>query len=388
MRIAVFASSYAPHVGGVEEVVRRLACEYERAGHQSVVVTNRWPRDLPRRERLDGIDVCRPALRWPVGGAKATVSFRLTRRRIGREACEIVRGFGADVVQVHCVSANALYALECHDRLALPLVVTVHGELTMDEHAVFQRRPFARRLLERAVTGADYVTACSANTLADLEVFLACDLAERSRVIRNGADPAEFAGAAAPADRDPFILAVGRLVPQKGFDLLLEAYARARPGQRMVIAGEGPERTRLEAFAAALGIGDRIDWLGLAPRATVAGLMRSCDLFVLPSRADEGLPLVLLEAMAAACAILTADTGGVLEVVTPGESAAVVPKGDVDAMARELASLTSDGERRARLAAGATRAAARNSWEAVAEQYLAVFHEVQQRVTARRSVGA
>src|SRR5205085_1848103 len=131
----------------------------------------------------------------------------------------------------------------------------------------------------------------------------------------------------------PYCFALGRLVPQKGFDLLIEAFAEADIADHdLLIAGEGSERSMLEAAIQKHGLTGRVTLLGRADRPKVASLFLGCSFFALPSRADEGLPVVCAEAMAAGKAVVAARSGGTPEAVLHGESGLIFDKGDLSGL--------------------------------------------------------
>jgi glycosyltransferase involved in cell wall biosynthesis len=151
----------------------------------------------------------------------------------------------------------------------------------------------------------------------------------------------------------PLIGTLARLVPQKGLDVLLEAFARVPPPARLVIAGAGTLRPVLEARAVMPDLVGRVAFLG--PRADSAAVMAALDLFVLPSR-WEGFGLVLLEAMAAGRAIVASRVSAIPEVVAEGETALLVPPDDPGALAAAIVALLDDPARRQAMgAAGRAR---------------------------------
>ena len=154
------------------------------------------------------------------------------------------------------------------------------------------------------------------------------------------------------------IVAVGRMSPEKGFDLLIDAFARVhagRPEWRLVILGEGTERPRLEAQIKRLGLRAAVELPGTVPDPAEA--FRRAGIFALSSRI-EGFPNALLEAMAAGLPVVAADCPyGPAEIVQDEWNGMLVPVGNADALATGLLRLIDDPELRARLGARATSVA-------------------------------
>ena len=149
------------------------------------------------------------------------------------------------------------------------------------------------------------------------------------------------------------LLAVGRAVEKKGFDLLVEALARLPRDRhwRLVHVGGGPALAGLKARAAAAGIAERIAWLGPRDQAAVLQHYREADLFVLPCRVTgdgdrDGLPNVLVEAQSQGLACLSTEVGGVPELIEDGVNGRLVPPDDPRALADALGTLIGDPDRR------------------------------------------
>jgi glycosyltransferase involved in cell wall biosynthesis len=174
-------------------------------------------------------------------------------------------------------------------------------------------------------------------------------------VVHNAIDTAAARRPADPALRmelnggahGPLVLVPARLDPQKGHRYLLQAAVEV-PDVTFLLAGDGSERPVLLALAKSLGLGDRVVFLGY--RADIPTLLAACDLVVLPSL-YEGLPLSLLEAMAAGKPVIASRIGGVDELVADGENGLLVPPGDPHALAGAIRGLLDDSERAGRLAA-------------------------------------
>jgi glycosyltransferase involved in cell wall biosynthesis len=159
---------------------------------------------------------------------------------------------------------------------------------------------------------------------------------------------------AGPGDR--LVVAAGRLHVQKRFDVLLEAFAataREVPAARLAVVGTGKLQEELEAKVRSLGIADRVRLAGF--RSDVAAVLAAADLFALSSD-DEGLPMVVIEAMAAGRAVAATDVGSVRDLVVDGETGLVVPRRDPGALAGAMTALLADDARRGRMgAAGRAR---------------------------------
>jgi glycosyltransferase involved in cell wall biosynthesis len=287
-----------------------------------------------------------------------------------------MQDFSPDVIHVQCLSANAEYAVRVKQRLHLPLIVTLQGEFTMDAGGVFQR-PDVQAGVRRVLGHADLITGCSAKTLADGEAICGYSFGSRARVIFNGAKVGDFSTAKAFIHPKPYVLALGRAVRQKGFDVLLRAWALLKETQwDLLIAGEGPELPALATLSRELCLEKSVHLLGRADRSRVTALFAGCDIFALPSRADEGLPVVCAEALAAGRATVATRVGGVPEVVIDGTTGLIVPKEDAPALAGALRLLIDAPVLRAAFADAARRRSNQFSWTAITDQYLEAYRSV------------
>jgi glycosyltransferase involved in cell wall biosynthesis len=383
MNVAIFASAFHPHVGGVEELCRQLAHAYIKRGMGVIVITNRWPRNLPEFESVEGIPVHRIAMRIPDGSLKAQVNAHLTSGLIRRNMLNILRENKIDILHVQCVSSNGAYALHAQRELGLPLVLTAQGERTMDATNLYQRSSYMNKILRDCITEADYVTACSRHTLDDLEEYYGKPLSLRANVVYNGVNLEDFDGIAPYDHPRPYVLGIGRMVPQKGFDTLMEAFALADPSlHELLLAGDGPERPALEQRAKMLGLENRVRFLGRCDRLKSVALFKGCSFFVLPSR-YEPLGIVNLEAMAAGRAAIATDVGGVPELVVHEQTGLLVPADNPPAMAAAMRRLFEDLELRVRLSRGGLNRVRGFGWGSIAEQYRLIYSHVLETKKAR-----
>jgi GalNAc-alpha-(1->4)-GalNAc-alpha-(1->3)-diNAcBac-PP-undecaprenol alpha-1,4-N-acetyl-D-galactosaminyltransferase len=166
------------------------------------------------------------------------------------------------------------------------------------------------------------------------------------------------------------VLGIGRLVPQKGFDLLIAAFAGivARfPDWELIIYGEGPDRARLEQQVRDLGLGARVSLPGTT--TNVAGVLRQAGLFVLSSR-YEGFPNALAEAMACGVAVVATNCPGAsAELIHHGVDGLLVPSGDVNALSQAMSQLMADEAERARFAVRATENLERFSEKRISQRW-------------------
>ena len=254
-----------------------------------------------------------------------------------------------DLLHLHGTRAGFYGVLALSGLTRRPRVVyTVHG-LSCSRAAGRSVRRFYAGVERFIATRADWVISVSERdrTFGVEERILPSD---RTSSIPNG-----IAVEDGPrSTRTPFsqpdcveVMTVGRLVPQKGIETLLEAAAQVvacHPQVRFRVLGDGPLRAALEGQARALGLGDRLRFEGHV--SAVQDALESCDLFVLPSR-WEGMPYSLLEAMAAGRPVVATAVSGAAEVVLDGETGLLVPPDDAGTLAGSIEALVGDPGRAA-----------------------------------------
>ncbi len=389
MNIAIFPSAFYPSLGGVEELVRQLAHQLKRDGHKVMIATNRWPKSISDREDVEGLDVYRYVCRVPEHTWRQMGGALLYGPGTLRRVCNDLRAFDADVIHVQCVSSSAHYAMNAARRLKLPLVTTLQGELTMDASWIFQTSKFAQQLMRSVLASADVVTGCSEHTLAAGAAFYGTPFGSRGRAVPNGVLCDEFQSV--PISHDvPYIFAIGRHAVQKGFDNMLKSFARIVSDPRgaevhnLVLAGEGPETAALQKLSFDLGLGDRVKFVGRKNHSEVVSLFLGCSFFVLSSRADEGLPVVSVEALAAGAPIVATNSGGTPEAVKNGINGLIVPKDDIYALEAAMRRLASEPSLRQSMREANVIRAREYDWSSVARQYMSIYgRAIQHHKSAR-----
>jgi glycosyltransferase involved in cell wall biosynthesis len=196
-------------------------------------------------------------------------------------------------------------------------------------------------------------------------------------VVRNPR-PALPQARALEGDGRPIILFVSRLMAEKGVFDLVHAFALVNPQTtcRLVIAGDGPDATRVRALVADLSVGSSIELAGHVDEDELARLYAAADIFALPTSWAEGFPTVILEAMAAGLPIVTTKWRGPADHLAEGEHALFVPPNDPEALAASLLRLLRDPELCRRMAASNREKVREFDPDAVAAEYLAALERI------------
>ncbi|HKY81568.1 MAG TPA: glycosyltransferase family 4 protein [Sphingobium sp.] len=361
--------------GGSEHIVSLLCNHFSRSGWTVSLFAFEEPGAAPYYPHDPAVRITQ--LGHPVGRRPAVQSLLAVRDRIGALRREL-GGVRPDLIISFLTRTNVVSVLAAKP-LGIPVIVSERNNPALQRPGAFWSA--LRRYAYARAYGLVTMTEGAMNQFPP-------SMRPRQWVIANPTYAPVDVDAARPCgDR---IVAVGRLVPQKGFDLLLDAFARVAgriPDWSLLIWGEGPERGRLEAQRDALGLGDRVSMPGVTQDH--GGWLRDADIFVLSSR-FEGWGIVVGEAMAAGVPTISFDCRfGPGEMIADGVSGLLVPDGDVAALGEAMAALCADPEQRRRLAEGARVASKRFSidhilrhWEQVAVDALAPPQSYATKVTA------
>jgi glycosyltransferase involved in cell wall biosynthesis len=369
-------------VYGAERVLLSLAAESARRGHEVFVATVVSP--------LDKGDPLGDAA---VGSGLHHVRFLM---RDGpnvsglRRILHFARDRSIDVIHSHGYRANILFACVPRRGHRWVLICTLHGWTSggrLEKLRLYE--VLERRLIRRF----DHVVAVSSKIADQVRCR---SLGERLSTIANGVASVDHASPRDPpriesplGSGHPDLLAVGRLGVEKGFDLLIAAMCILRErgvAARLKIAGEGPERPKLEAQIAAHSLDGIVELLGY--QAVVSPLYRAADFFVLSSR-TEGLPVVLLEAMAHGTPVIASAVGEVSEVLEGGRCGWLIRHLDAGAIAQTLseAMAADPGERATRMRRARERVHAAYSVTTMTDRYLAVYLQAVDGLPDFRATG-
>lgn len=263
---------------------------------------------------------------------------------------------------------------------ALPVVITSHGT----DLFLLDRLRFARPLARRVFARAAQVTVISTPLIPRVQALGVP--AERVTVVPMPLDAATFTRGDGPRDGD-LLLFVGRLIERKGAEFAIRAVAELRQERkrklRLLVVGDGPQRVALERLAGTLGVRAAVAFAGTLPPAEVAPLYRRATALLFPAVTDwkgeqEGFGMVLVEAMRSGLPIVATRSGGILDVISDGETGLLVPERDPKALADAVDRLLDRPEEARQLAAAAQEDMSRRF---APERIARVFDEVYKRAT-------
>jgi glycogen(starch) synthase len=318
-----------------------------------------------------------PLYRLPFWQACVSRDIRQVREVRWRLAA-IKQAAPYDLIHLFHTGPGLFFHLRTPVEPAPPTVVSLHQ--TFDDE-LLQLHTLRGQLFRRA----DWIAACSPSVRATTCAQMP-EIAGRCSVIPNSLPLPAVAPAPLPLEA-PRLLCVGRVVPQKGFDVALRAFARVAgryPQARLIIAGDGQAKPGLVALAESLGIAGAVDFLGWVAPPGVPALMNRCSLVVVPSRV-EPFGLVALQAGQLARPVVASRVDGLTGVVVEGETGLLVEAENVEALAEALAYLLDHPETAHRLGQAARlRVEQEFGWE----QYVSAYEALFQRLAENGHRGA
>lgn len=395
MRITLLTSSYPRFNGDTAAPFIKSIAEALVAHQQEVAVVA--PYDPQVKAEPTPLPVHRfryaPLAQWHIMGHAAAMQgdnrlkagayallpgFLLSEWGVG---WQVARRQHADAIYAHWVIPNGVVGALLAKQLRRPLLLSLHGS---DIYFAL-RQPAFGRVAGWVLRQATAITACSPDLRAGAIQLGAAP--ERTHLLPWGVDPVRFHPNIPPLPRAQFgipetafvIVSLGRFVPKKGFEVLLQALPtllKTQPNTHVLIGGEGPQRTSLTKLAGQLGITDHIHLPGNVNWNAAPGFIALGDVFCLPSIRDaagnqDGLPTVLLEAMSLAKPIVASEIAGMSLVLEHGRNGILLPAGDAQRLADALNNLATHPEHGQALGQRARAAVeTRFNWDCVASQII------------------
>ncbi|MEM4854728.1 MAG: glycosyltransferase [Sulfolobales archaeon] len=381
---------YPTYVGGIETCLHQLLPALAELGAKITLLTCA-ERGLPRCERKGSVEVRRIEFLGLIGALTARLKERGTLYGMVARALflltlpiHLIRALkeaGAEIIHVHCLCAlSALPASIVRILARKLLIITMHGTFLGCYDKVVKpplswiipaiEKAYLRLKLYDKILVEDKYTY---RTLRNLGI-------PRGKIQvlpYPGIDTRRFRDAR-PIDGlsgGPIILHHGRLVQKRGVKNLIEAMPKIIkeiPGAKLVIAGEGPEKQRLQRLAEKLSVASHVTFLGLVPYEYVPSLVKSSTVVVIPSLM-EGHSASVIEAMAAAKPVIATRVGGVAEIIKDGETGVLVDPESPDQIANAVVKILKDRDLARKLAEKAAEKAGEHDARKLAEEELSVY---------------
>lgn len=370
MKLLYWTDLFWPQIGGIESLSLQLLPRLQAGGIEPTVLTSLHDPALPDIEEHAGIPIHRLRFQPRLGqdhlGAMAQTL---------RQVTEFKRRLQPDVVHLHLGGPIAFFHLRTCSAWDAPTVVTLH-------FCPDWQRYSEDSILAQCLAHADHVVGVSQAVLG-AALAGAPSIAGKASVIYNGVAAPErgnLPAASSVAVGKPLILCLGRLVREKGFDLMLAAFAGVlarQPAARLIVAGDGPEREALEVQAQRLGLGRAVRFAGWVDDRQRSDLLEQAAVVVIPSRWPEPFPLVALEAAWMGRPVVAARAGGLPEAVQHGQTGLLVEPENSQALAEAVLGVLCEPERAGGMGRAARELAqARFRVDRTVNEYCDLYHSL------------
>lgn len=378
MHIAFFTNYYHPVVNGVVRSVASFRENLMKQGHNVFI----FAQSDPNYKDTEPFIFRYPSLSLPLG----EITTALPMSPFVDQLLPMLK---LDVIHTHHPILLGQTAARKAAELDLPLIFTFHTQYWEYTHYIPFPQEAVQDFLKNAVHRwlAEFMQKCQhiiipSESMRDILVR-DYGLHERYSVIPTGTDLEPFLNANGKALRsekgwqdETILISVGRLAPEKNWDTLIRAFAKAcekHPGIRLVLIGDGNARQSLETLASELGVTDRVTFTGALPFDEIPRYLKAADVFAFAS-VTETQGLVTIEAMAAGLPVVAVDGPGTHDIVEHGKQGFLV-ENDSDALAKGLHKLLSDPQRIKRLSNHALKKAKAFEVNQLGKQLLSVYEQ-------------
>jgi len=380
VNVLILNHEFPPVGGGAASATAQIAKELSRLGVHVTVMTSAY-NDLPRQEIQDGFSVIRvPAWRQNTleSHPHEIVSYLASALVKSLSYCHYTQ---PDLIHAFFGIPSGALACALNRLTRIPYLISfrgrdVHGGKGLNSRGIAGFMRAVSRIVWRR---ADSLVA---NSKGLRDIALSVDPKVEVGVIPNGVDTCKFTPAASLKRNGPLrLLYVGRLEPYKGLPDLFEALALLRSHTKtpftLRIVGDGSLRTSLPEVACRLGLKNHICFSGAVSGAGMPGVYRNADIFVLPSIV-EGMPNVVLEAMATALPTVATRIPGSEELILPGKTGFLVPPSDPQSLGDALLKLVKNETLRRDMGKRARDEAENRSWKQIAEAYSNLYSWIKE----------
>lgn len=360
MNILLFCDRYLPAVGGVELFIQQLSKNLIKEGHNVIIFANR-DEGLLQHELIDNIHVYR--FNFALPSSIMTIPYAI------RKLNQIINEHQINLINLHFVSSNGLFATLISKYTGIPLITSLHGN---DVQQFPNNSIVQKRILISALKHSKIVTANSKALLEQAKEFYP-DF--NGTVIPSPMETEDYPPEPIKTDKR-YVFSMGRFEHKKGFDILIKSFIfMDYDGVELWIAGRGSEFEKCQNLIISLNLTERVKLLGYQERSEIIKLYKECLFFVLPARRSP-CDRVMLEAMAAGKALIACGVDGVPEMVTQ-DIGIVVPPENPKAMANAMITLLHDDKLRRRYEVnGRLRVQKMCNWGRITKMYEKIYQEV------------
>lgn len=370
MKLLLINNEFPP-IGGGGSTVTKYAISYlTSVGHDVTLITSQY-KDLPKREVIDGATIIRiPTIRrykdfcanWElvIFGVSALIyTFFYTLRH------------KVDFIQAYFAVPAGWVAWIISYLRGIPYAVYFGGSDIPNANPSRYKNvyPIIAPLLQAIWRKAEFRTVCSEDLV---RLGHESDPTSEFMCIPNGVETERFKPIDRPENPKVKILFIGRLIPRKGFERVVQALPHVRDAAtrpfEIEVVGTGAHRHVLDDLAEKLGVSELIKYVGVVPYDQLEKSYQYADIFVLTSL-SEGMPSVILEAMGCGLPVIASDVGGNNEIVDEGENGFLIQGDDVDTLAEKITYLIDNVEARKEMGRKSREMALEYDWKNIMKQY-------------------
>ncbi|WLQ12215.1 glycosyltransferase family 4 protein [Hahella aquimaris] len=360
--ICFYTDVFLPSIGGAQTVLHHLATECSKLGIRVVVLA-----PAPKRRKYDDSQYAYDVVRF-----KAPRSKKFGNRLRLIDLYKVYRKYRFNVLHCHAAYPQTFVARELRRWMNFPVICRPHGSDIVPEGGI-RKSDYATGRMRKGLDIVDrFIAQCRymADVMEDFGIS-----SERINIINNGVSLEDFSSVEPFKAEKPYAISVANLIPRKGFDIMLKAFAKLeRKDIEFRIVGRGDNTEKYEKLAEELGIADRVIFHGPKIGGEKIALLKGATVFLSASR-KEPYSNSLLEAMAAGLPVIASAVDGCLEMVTPGVNGWLFPSEDIDAMAHLIEQAFADRPLMQKTSASTIEYIAKHDWPIVAQQYIDLYRE-------------
>ena len=373
MRIVQVSPWFHPHLGGVESHVYSICAELAKRGHEVEVLTSRHKKNLPARETIEGFTVTRLK---PVATMMRTPIVPRTKAAL--------RERKADVFHAHSPPPlSSYYTSKIASEMGIPFVLTYHCDIEIPSvFGLVAEELYRRTLGARTMRGASRIIVTTETYAATSRAIwkyspVVIPNPVDYDIFRPDVDGRECRRTLGLSPDEHMVLLVGRIVPHKGIEYLVEA-AQYVDNAKFVIGGEGPSLGAVRRVARVFGVQEKVIFAGRVPRAKLPEYYAACDVAVLPSVSRlEAFGIAALEAMSTGKPVVVSDMPGIREVIANGVEGLLCEPLNAEDLAAKVNTLLADQAMREKMGmAGRRKVLEKFGIKSVVDSLESVYRDV------------